>query len=201
MTNPGSGVTDRKTQIIIEATRLFSREGYDKVSTKRLAAACDISEPALYRHFRSKQAIYGAVLDSLESRLDCRELFEKLDIEEDIEVILRELAMHIVAFALRNQDVFRLLLYSALGGHAKAKQVYRAIRGTYVEFLLSQLDRLYQQSLIVKKNNELTARCYVGVVFDCALSGTLWKGFQGREYSYDEVIENNVPIYARGLRV
>jgi AcrR family transcriptional regulator len=165
-----------------------------------LAAACNITEPALYRHFSSKEAIYDAVLGSLGSRLDCESLFVSLEREDDVEVILRELALHIIKFSRKNQDVFRLLLYSALAGHARAKRVHRTIRGVYENFLVRQLNRLYRKRLIVKKNNEITARCFVGMVFDCALSVTLWRGFRGREFRAPQIVANNVPIYARGLR-
>ena len=60
---------DRKAQILTEATRLFSEFGYDKVTIKILADACGITEPALYRHYASKDAIYDTVLDSIEERL------------------------------------------------------------------------------------------------------------------------------------
>jgi len=190
---------DRKSQILDEATRLFSEDGYEKATTKRLAAACGVTEPALYRYFASKEEIYEAVLDSLRDRLDCRELFEDLEKEGEIERILFELAYHIISFTQKNQDTYRLLLYSALGGHVKAKQVYQAIRGRHVHFLHMQLDRLSELGKIVKCNNEITARCFIGMVFDCALGVTLWRGKQGKIYKADDVVANNVPIFASGL--
>ncbi len=191
---------DRKSQILEEATRLFSEDGYEKATTKRLAAACGVTEPALYRYFSSKEDIYEAVLDSLRDRLDCDELFEDLQHEEDIEKILFRLAYHIISFTQKNQDTYRLLLYSALGGHVKAKQVYQAIRGRHVHFLHKQLDRLSAAGKVVARNNEITARCFIGMVFDCALGVTLWRGKQGRIYKADDVVANNVPIFAGGLK-
>lgn len=190
----------RKSQIIAEATRLFSSRGYDKITTKELAASCGVSEPALYRYFSSKEAIYDAVLSSLETRLQVKELFARLENEQDVEKLLFELASDIFEFFRTNQDVYRLMLYSTLGGHAKAKRIYRAIRGTYVEFLIRQLDRFAAAGQILPKNNEITGRCFVGMVFECALSGTLWKGFLGKRYRPHDVVSNNIPIFARGLR-
>jgi AcrR family transcriptional regulator len=190
----------RKQQIIAEATRLFSRQGFDKVTTKELAASCDVSEPALYRYFPSKEAIYDAVLASLESRLEVDELFARLREEPDVEKLLAELASQIIDFFRTNQDIYRLMLYSTLCGHAKARKVYRAIRGTYVEFLIEQLNRFRAANLILAKNNEITARCFVGMVFECALSSTLFKGFLGKRYHAAEVVQNNISIFARGLR-
>lgn len=193
-------VGQRKQQIIDEATRLFSRLGYDRVTVKQLGEICGITEPAIYRHFPSKDAIYDAVLDSLEYRMDTTELFDQLGSEDDVEKLLHALATHVISFFTEHDELYRLLLYSALKEHAKARRVYDVIRGTYVDFLHKQLDRLQRRDLILEKNNEITARCFVGMVFDCALSRTLWRGMQGRVFEPGDVVANNVPIYARGLK-
>jgi AcrR family transcriptional regulator len=191
---------DRKEQILELATEMFGREGYDKVTVKRLADACGVTEPAIYRHFKSKEAIYLTVLESLKGRLDYRETFSLLENEPDVEVLLKTLAAHIIDFYTENADIYRLLLFAALRGHDKAKRIFDVIRGTYVRFLIKQLDRLFEEKHIIKKNNEITARCFIGMVFDCSLGMTLWKGMQGKAYDPTEIIANNVPIYSRGLK-
>jgi len=190
----------RKQQIVVEATRLFGNRGYDRVTTKELAASCGVSEPALYRYFPAKEAIYEAVLSSLESRLQVKELFDRLENEQDIEKLLFDLASDIFRFFRTSQEVYRLMLYSTLGGHKKARRIYRAVRGTYVDFLIRQLDRFAAADLILPKNNIITARCFVGMVFECALSSTLWKGFLGKRFNPTDIVNNNIPIFARGLR-
>jgi len=192
--------SNRKIQIVEEASRLISSEGYDGMTMKQLASACGISEPALYRYFASKDDIYNAVLESIATRLDNANLFKKLEKEEDVHILLSTLAQHIIDFYSKNSDLYRLLLFSALNGHTKAKQVFSMIRGGYVKFLISQFDRLYKAGIIIKKHNEITARCFTGMVFDCSQSTTLWKGMQGKTYKPAEVIANNVPIYVRGLK-
>jgi len=190
----------RKEQIVTEAGRLFAKDGFDAVTVKQIAAACDITEPAVYRHFPSKEAVCSAVLQSIKERLNYEDVFRQLENETDVEVLLEGLANHILSFFSKHYDIYRLLLFSALRGHARAKQTYDAIRGTYQRFLKNQLDRLEADGLIVKKNNEITSRCFVGMVFDCALGVTLWKGMQGPVYKPEDVVANNIPIYARGLR-
>lgn len=190
---------DRKSQIINEAKRLFGRHGYDGVTIKQLAEACGITEPALYRHFPSKEEIYNAVLDSLKMLLDYQQLFDRLEDENDLQIVMSQLAAHILDFFNRHREMYRLLLYSTLREHSKARKVFREIRGPYAKFLAGRLDRLYAEGVIKKKNNEITARCFVGMVFDCALGSTLWKGFQGKNYLPEEIIANNVPIFVGGL--
>jgi len=192
---------NRKEQILQFATEAFSRDGYDKVTVKQLADRCGITEPAVYRHFASKDAIYLAVLESLRDRLEYQELFNELQKENDLETILKSIARHIIAFYTENADMYRLLLYAALRGHDRAKRIFELIRGPYVKYLEKQLDRLQAAGLVVKKHNEITARCFVGMVFDCALGFSLWKGLQGKSYDPEASVGNNIPIYVRGLSV
>ena len=193
-------VVNRKQQILDYATEDFSRDGYDRVTVKQLADRCGITEPAVYRHYPSKDAIYLAVLESLRDRIDYKDLFERMEKEDDLEAMLSAIAAHIIALYTENADIYRLLLYAALRGHDRAKRIFELIRGTYVKFLTAQLERLRNEGLIIDKNYELTARCFVAMVFDCALSYTLWKGFVGKSYDPKTVVANNVPIYVRGLK-
>jgi len=55
--------TPETRQLILQvAQRLFMEQGYRPVSTRHIAAACGITQPALYRHFATKQDIYVAML-------------------------------------------------------------------------------------------------------------------------------------------
>ena len=193
-------IRSRSEQIIEEATTLFSRYGFKDVTVKQLAVACGITEAALYRHFSSKRAIYTAVLEAMENRLVQPHVLDAIAEAEQIDELLRGLAEHILEFFTNNEDLYRLLLYSVLEGHERSARVFDMIRGRYIRFLVKHLDGLYESGEIVQKNNEITARCFVGMVFDCALGFSLWKGMQGRVYEPAAVIANNIPIYAKGLR-
>ncbi|MEA1980375.1 MAG: TetR/AcrR family transcriptional regulator [candidate division Zixibacteria bacterium] len=192
---------DRKKQIREVATKLFSKCGYDKVTIKEISTEVGITEPALYRHFKSKASIYEAALVSIESQVDFEDLFEELQNSEDLQYILTSLAEHIIKFFNANEDLYRLLLYSTLKGHSRANEVYKIVRGSYIEFLAKQFDRLFAIGKIIEKKNDIIARCFIGMVFDCSLGTTLWKNFQIKNYTPEEIIANNIPIYIRGLSV
>jgi len=191
---------DRRTQIVEKATELFALKGFGPVSIKEIADACGVTEAALYRHFDSKGAIYRAALDAVATRLSDEDVLTRLEKEDDIEALLKSLATHIVTFFTADPAIQRLLLYSALEGHERSHTVFDLIRGRYVRFLKKQLDAMCETGHIVEKNNEITARCFIGMVFDCALGFSLWKGMQGKAHTPSEVIANNVPIYVGGLK-
>jgi len=189
---------NRKNQILDEATRLFSRYGYDKVTIKQLADACGITEPALYRYFPSKNSLYEAVLDSIHTFLEYEQLFERLKENKHPKTLLHDLSQHIFGFLMKHKELYRLLLYCTLREHPKARSVYQSIRVPLVNFLKEKLDGFYREGKTRKINSELTARCFVGMVFDCALNAILWKGFQGKSYSPEEIVKKHASIFING---
>lgn len=53
---------ERRAAILESAAAVFSETGYEGATTARLAAACGVSEPVLYRHFADKEQLYCATL-------------------------------------------------------------------------------------------------------------------------------------------
>jgi AcrR family transcriptional regulator len=53
---------ERRRTVLDAARRVFAQRGYDGSGTAEIAAACGCSEPIIYRHFPSKQALFAAVL-------------------------------------------------------------------------------------------------------------------------------------------
>src|SRR5215510_14948543 len=55
----------RREQILAAAAELFARHGFHGVGIDDIGPAVGISGPALYRHFRSKDAMLGEMLTSI----------------------------------------------------------------------------------------------------------------------------------------
>jgi AcrR family transcriptional regulator len=56
---------DRKRQLMQHAKQLFVTLGYTQTTTEKIAQAAGVTEPVLYRHFRSKKALFIEVLDDI----------------------------------------------------------------------------------------------------------------------------------------
>lgn len=191
--------TDRKHQIIKKAAKLFSKSGYRQITMRQIADQCGVTEAALYKHFKSKDDIYTAVLSSLQKRISGDKLFASLRDEQDIEKILLALAKFISAIYEKHQDILRLLLYSSLEGHSMAKEIYNSLRLPFIDFLTAKLEELIDAGRLIKVNPQITARCFVGMVFDCSLNFKLWKGMAGKAFNHRQTMRNNVAIFVRGL--
>ncbi len=91
----------RRDQILAAAAELFARHGFHGVGIDEIGAAVGISGPALYRHFRSKDAMLGEMLTSISDILLAGGL-ERRDRTEDPAKLLGELVAFHVDFALDN---------------------------------------------------------------------------------------------------
>ena len=59
-----------KERILEAALTLFSENGYDGTSVEQIANAVGIKAPSLYKHFKGKEEILNALIDSAEIRYE-----------------------------------------------------------------------------------------------------------------------------------
>ncbi|WP_017572252.1 SACE_7040 family transcriptional regulator [Nocardiopsis halotolerans] len=95
----GRPVGERRTALLGAAAELFAERGYRGVSIDDLGRAVGTTGPALYRHFRGKQALLGEVLVDISERL-ARQGRELVAGAADAEEALEELLRGHIAFAL-----------------------------------------------------------------------------------------------------
>ncbi|MEO3800781.1 helix-turn-helix domain-containing protein [Nonomuraea sp. B1E8] len=62
--------TDTRERIQQVALELFAERGYDKTTLQEVAERLQITRPALYYHFRTKEAILAGVVDRLVDSID-----------------------------------------------------------------------------------------------------------------------------------
>lgn len=68
-----------KEKILKEALRLFAEKGYNAVYVGEIADAVGIKAPSLYKHYKSKQDIFNAILEEMKNRYDQQALGLNMD--------------------------------------------------------------------------------------------------------------------------
>lgn len=61
--------SDRRSQLLAAAERLFAERGYLSVRLEDIGAAAGVSGPAIYRHFPNKEAMLVELLVGISTRL------------------------------------------------------------------------------------------------------------------------------------
>src|SRR3954447_2103529 len=129
---------NRREQILATAAELFAQKGFHGVSIAELGAACGFSGPALYRHFRSKDAVLAEMLVSISDELLTVGRQRMRDAESPDEALQALIDWH-VTFALEHKAliVVQDRDWSALPLEAREK--VRETQRKYVEVWVKQL--------------------------------------------------------------
>lgn len=131
-TRGANGKATRREQILAAAAELFARSGFHGVGIDDIGHAVGISGPALYRHFRSKDAMLGEMLTSISEFLLAGGE-RTLAATPDAAHALPELIRFHVAFALDNPALITVQERS-LGNLAEPdRRRVRAMQRRYVE--------------------------------------------------------------------
>lgn len=129
---PSGRRTPRRQQILAAAAPLFARRGFHGVSVDDLGAASGVSGPALYRHFRSKEAILAELLVGVSERL-LEGGRQRVDGAADPASALVALVQWHVEFALDNADVISVQTRDLASLPAPERRQVRALQQRYVE--------------------------------------------------------------------
>ncbi len=193
-------VSNRRQSLIKISSRLFSEQGFQGTTIRQIAHQCGITEAAIYKHFDSKVHLYEEVILSKSLQHKITEYLNGKGGLPDIEDVLRTVAGHILQTARQDPELIRMLLFSSLEGFTNSTLLYKEFRQPYIHFLREELKDRIAGGEVMNVNPFITSRCFVGMVMDCALNVELWNNLESTTYSADAVIDNNVPIFARGLR-
>jgi len=88
-----------RDQLVTEATRLFAERGFDATSVEAVLDAAGVSRGSLYHHFKSKEALFEAVLDAAEVRIGEAPLLAAAGAGDDPVAVLRAGALEWIRLA------------------------------------------------------------------------------------------------------
>lgn len=112
--------TERRATLIAAARDLFAERGFHGTTTKQIAAAAEVTESLIFRHFENKELLYHAVIDDyIEGSRRPDSLDEiRACMARDADVdLIRALIAYVVG-AYRTYPVMqRLILFAILEGY------------------------------------------------------------------------------------
>jgi AcrR family transcriptional regulator len=133
----------RREQILSTAATLFAERGFHGVSVADLGAACGISGPALYRHFRSKDAMLAQMLVSISEEL-LEVGRERVREAEGAQEALHALVDWHIDFALTNKALIVVQDRDWSSLPPEARERVRELQRRYVELWVDQLRGLHR---------------------------------------------------------
>ncbi|MDQ1301150.1 MAG: hypothetical protein QG637_1071 [Chloroflexota bacterium] len=102
---------ERPAEILTAAEQVFSRRGYDRATTREIAAEAGVSEGSLYRYFAGKRAILLALIDRVGE--SWRQDIEHIQ-AESIEEAVTQLIIHRLRFVQEHPTTILTLQQAVL---------------------------------------------------------------------------------------
>jgi len=86
--------------------RLFAEDGYNAVSTSKVARKAGVSEGLVFRHFKSKEGLLNAIMDMGRKRIMAK--FARNSMNDDPKAILRKIIEIPFTISQEEYDFWRL---------------------------------------------------------------------------------------------
>jgi len=198
---------DRRGQILAVARQLFARQGFRGTTTRQIAEQASVNEAILFRHFRSKEAMYWAVLDDLMSQRNSSGNLKALMAErrhnikpQADEEFFSAIAEGMLERARREPNLLRLFLFSALERHSLSQRFFRTYTTVYWDLLTKYIRGRMRAGEFRKTNPLLAARSFIGMVGHYNMMNSLLGPGKYPNYSDRIVSRTLARIWLGGMR-
>jgi TetR/AcrR family transcriptional regulator len=114
---PRMRAAERRRHLIGVAVRLFAARGFSGTTTKAIAEGGGVSEAIIFRHFKSKEDLYGAILREKARQYGYREMLgtlRRFARRGEDERLVFHLVLHTLESFEKDPDFHRLMLHAAL---------------------------------------------------------------------------------------
>lgn len=144
---------------------LFARRGFDGTTTRQISKRAGVNEAIIFRHFRTKEGLYWAVIEE-----KCRlargngNFRGRLSRNEDDRQTFAAIAEEILRRNHEDATVSRLLLYSALQRHGLSHRFFRTYVADRSEILAEHIQKRVDAGHFRRVDPLLAARSFLGMV-------------------------------------
>ena len=128
-----------KEELTRAACILCERDGYTKLSIRSLAKESNVSQTAPYRHFKTKECVYAAVVEEGFNKIGMITYFDPT--KKISKQHLIENCKKYINFGLRNANTYDLMFGTAVGNFSNYPSLLEAANSSYAN-LVTNLSRL-----------------------------------------------------------
>jgi AcrR family transcriptional regulator len=195
---------DRRKQILAVARRLFSQKGFRGTTTREIAELAGMNEAILFRHFRSKDALYWAVIEEMSRAVNTRQelqatIARRAAVAND-EEFFTSIAEGVLERAARRPALVRLLYFCALERHTLSRRFFRTyVTGSW-EVLAKYIRGRMRSGDFKNMNPMLAARTFTGMVGHYFVMQNLFGAKEFQRFDDRKVCRTLARIWLQGMQ-
>lgn len=168
-----------KERIVDEALTLFSVKGFKGTSVKNIADAVGIKDSSIYKHFKSKQDIFDAIVEKMRQGMESMSFAVGLPQEADNEILagvygrmtleeLQELSRKVFLFYLQDPFVERFWRFALIEQYQN-EEIYAIYRQIFMEEIIDYQTKLFaemvRQKIFREVNPKVLAMNFYAPIF------------------------------------
>jgi AcrR family transcriptional regulator len=197
----------RREQILQTAVNLFSQRGFKGTTTKEIAKAAGVSEAIIFRHFATKDELYGAILHSKSCQdglhrfpWEGNEVLQEAIRNRDDFAVFYNLALGALDNHQKDVDFMRLLFYSALEEHELADRFFGEFVSQVYGFIGEYVRERQHEGAMRDIEPRIVVRAFLGMLIHHSLNNILWdKQRRLLDITNEEAARNFAGIVLRGV--
>jgi AcrR family transcriptional regulator len=170
----------RREQILRTAVELFSKHGFRGTTTKEIARAAGVSEAMVFKHFATKDELYGAIIDNKTCQMERQSpwhedsIIKKAMDERDDNGVFYNLALNALNKHQSDVGFLRLLFFSALEEHELADRFFKEFVTRIYEFISSYIELRQKEGAMRDIEPRIAVRAFLGMMIHQSLNNLLW---------------------------
>lgn len=189
----------RAAQILSAAAKVFATKGYQRATTREIAAEAGVAEGTIYNYFESKRDL----LIAMSSRLawdSLQELETLPPMEDERAYVTAWVTNRFESLIIRNIDLIRALMPEVLVDDNLRRAYMNEVLSPAVSYLGEYIDSRIEAGAFRVVEPKIVARAMIGVVMSF---GLLWlqPGSEPDQASREELVSEVVALFLDGLRI
>lgn len=197
----------RRGQILQTAVNLFSQRGFKGTTTKEIAKAAGVSEAIIFRHFATKDELYGAILDSKACQdglhrfpWEGNAVLQEAITNRDDQAVFYNIALQAMENHQKDVNFMRLLFYSALEEHQLADRFFGDFVSQVYGFIGEYIRDRQEEGAMREIEPRVVVRAFLGMLIHHSLNNILWdKKRRLLDITTEEAARNFAEIVLRGV--
>jgi AcrR family transcriptional regulator len=172
-------------RMITAAVSLFSRSGYNGVTTKDVAGLAEVSEGNIFRYFPRKRDLFLGAIESELQKLTVRaEALVRIADAGDSHAAIHALLELITEAVVKQPELLRLLSFSALEFGPDIEPLFRKYIRPIVDVLARHMRRCSNDFGLPGLNPTITILSFIATVI---LVQDFFPAFSGSQLPFDSV--------------
>jgi len=188
-----------RERILENSLRLFSEKGYLGATTKEISSESGVAEVTLFRHFPSKEALFGEVLSTYTFLPTLKEIMPSVE-SMPYEKALAEIARRFIETLRLRSDLVKIMHSECHLYPEKIKNLQNAFLTELLDILAGFFKSRRKKGHLTNFDEFLAARMFLSMFYQYFIAKEVLCLGLLSNYDDSSVVEGYINIFSRGTR-